>query len=161
MLNPDSSIDNGVIIEKNWMDVLLDLYDKWEWIHEDVETFSDAGHDTTAISFSWLIYALGRHPEIQQIFQAEIDEISKSNFSLMDTIRMLKCTKYVINESLRPNPDIYQYICQIPKGIVGKDDVVIAANTIVAIDVYSVLHNPEYWNNFFVFKAEGFGRMWR
>lgn len=36
-----------------------------EDIRDEVNTFMYAGHDTTATSLSWALYALGRHPEYQ------------------------------------------------------------------------------------------------
>lgn len=36
-----------------------------EDLREEVNTFMYAGHDTTATSISWILYALGRHPEYQ------------------------------------------------------------------------------------------------
>ncbi|KAF3422421.1 LOW QUALITY PROTEIN: hypothetical protein E2986_02542 [Frieseomelitta varia] len=36
-------------------------------IRDEVNTFMFAGHDTTATSVSWILYALGRHPQYQQI----------------------------------------------------------------------------------------------
>ena len=38
-------------------------------------TMFDAGHDTTASSISWTLYALSTHPDCQRRAQAEIDAL--------------------------------------------------------------------------------------
>ncbi|KAF7378869.1 hypothetical protein HZH66_015103 [Vespula vulgaris] len=47
-------------------------------IRDEVNTFMFAGHDTTATSISWILYALGRRPEYQEQILDEYDEIVES-----------------------------------------------------------------------------------
>lgn len=51
----------------------VDLTDKD--IRDEVNTFMYAGHDTTATSISWTLYALGRYPEYQVQLIATFDFI--------------------------------------------------------------------------------------
>ena len=44
-------------------------------IRNEVDTFLFAGHDTTASSLTWMMYALAKSPQHQQRAQKEVDEI--------------------------------------------------------------------------------------
>ncbi len=44
-------------------------------IRNEVDTFLFAGHDTTASSLSWILYAMAKYPEHQRKVQEELDEI--------------------------------------------------------------------------------------
>jgi cytochrome P450 len=79
-----------------------------EDIREEVDTFLFAGHDTTAVAVAWVLYSLGRHPDIQKKVQEELYSIFGSsnrdvtNADLMD-MKYLEC---VIKETLRICPSV-------------------------------------------------------
>lgn len=56
------------------LDLLLELSQDGKVLSDDdirdeVNTFMFAGHDTTATSVSWVLYALGRHPQYQVLLR--------------------------------------------------------------------------------------------
>ncbi|GFU27842.1 cytochrome P450 4c3 [Trichonephila clavipes] len=78
------SLPNGSLTQikkrKAFLELLLEHHLKDpSFTEEDVRVERDifvfAGYDTTAMSLSWALYCLGRHPEIQQKVQVELDGI--------------------------------------------------------------------------------------
>lgn len=58
---------------KTLLDLLLEMSENGENltdddIREEVNTFMFAGHDTVGTSVSWILYALGWHPQYQVCF---------------------------------------------------------------------------------------------
>ncbi|PQE07719.1 cytochrome P450 alkane hydroxylase protein [Rutstroemia sp. NJR-2017a BVV2] len=64
-----------------------------------------AGRDTTASLLSNTFYILARRPDIWKKLKAEVDELhgEKPDY---ETIKQMKYTKYVLNESLRLYPSV-------------------------------------------------------
>lgn len=54
-------------------------------IHEEVDTFMFAGHDTTATSISWTIQLIGTHPRVQKKIHEEVDSL----FGILYSINLL------------------------------------------------------------------------
>ena len=44
-------------------------------MRDDLITLLIAGHETTAVVLTWLVYALSQHPEALKVVQQEIDEV--------------------------------------------------------------------------------------
>lgn len=70
--NRDSNFNQPINNKKALLDLLLDYSENNigladSDIRDQVNTFMFAGHDTAAMSISWILYALGRHPEYQVI----------------------------------------------------------------------------------------------
>lgn len=102
---------------RTFLDVLLDLYDQGEididGIREEVDTIMFAGHDTVAASLCWILYNIGRHPEIQERVDKEINTVAQQQECLLiDRVCNLKYTECVIKESMRLNP-----LCQVSVGL--------------------------------------------
>lgn len=50
--------------------------------YAEVDTFMFEGHDTTASSISWILYALALHPEHQQRCREEIQRLLGNGASI-------------------------------------------------------------------------------
>lgn len=73
-------------------------------IHDEVVTLLTGGIETTALALDWFWYEIGRHPEVEQRFHAEIDrQIGDRPVSFAD-LPALDYTRRVINEVLRKYP---------------------------------------------------------
>ncbi|XP_057295262.1 cytochrome P450 4C1-like [Hydractinia symbiolongicarpus] len=157
--NNIESADNN--FKKVFIDMLLDLYDKGEididGIREEVNTFMFAGHDTTATGMGWILYLLGRHPEVQKKLHAEIDRADLIPGIVLDKVRELKYLEYVIKEGLRLHPPIPLIARVLEKDTaIGKH--VIPSGTEIALDVYALHLNPEYWDEPKTFNPDRFGQ---
>ena len=91
------------------LDLLLELSKDGEVlsdidIRDEVNTFMFAGHDTTATSISWFLYALGRHPQYQEKILEEYYEIAKTEELSLDILSKLTWLEACIKESWRIYP---------------------------------------------------------
>ncbi|KAG7202822.1 hypothetical protein KM043_009979 [Ampulex compressa] len=75
-----------------------------EDIREEVNTFMYAGHDTMATSISWIIYALGRHPQYQEKILEEYDQVVGTGEITLDVLNKLVWLEACIKESWRVYP---------------------------------------------------------
>ncbi|KOX74847.1 Cytochrome P450 4c3 [Melipona quadrifasciata] len=73
-------------------------------IRDEVNTFMFAGHDTTATSVSWILYALGRHPQYQEKILEEYYELVGTEELTSDILSKLTWLEACIKESWRLYP---------------------------------------------------------
>lgn len=117
-----------------------------EDIREEVNTFMFAGHDTTTAAISWTIQMLASHPEIQQNVYEELESIFEKSDRppTMKDLHEMKYLERVIKETLR----LYPSVPIIGRGL-GQDVVIdnfkIPAGMGVAIFIYYIHRNPEYY----------------
>lgn len=72
-----------------------------------------AGHETSALSLSWAIAWLGRHPEVTERLQAEIDNLTRD-----DDIAAIQALPYldaVVKECLRLYPAVPEVVRMLAK----------------------------------------------
>ncbi|MFJ6567873.1 cytochrome P450 [Streptomyces sp. NPDC091292] len=70
-------------------------------ICSEILTLAVAGTETTASVLSWLLYEIGRNPEIESRFRAELDEVLQGRPVTFDDVPKLPYTRNVITEALR------------------------------------------------------------
>jgi len=76
-------------------------------IRDEVLTLFVAGHETTASGLAWAIYLAGRHPEVYQAMEREVDALG-SEPTVDDLPRLELCLR-VFREALRLYPPIYMF----------------------------------------------------
>ncbi|XP_052286014.1 cytochrome P450 4F6-like isoform X2 [Dreissena polymorpha] len=129
-------------------------------IRNEVDTFMFEGHDTTASSISWTLYALAKHPEYQLRAQQEIDDILQDRYSDDITWADLNRLDYLtmcIKESLRnysPVPFIQREFTHDFE-IEGRK---FPAGTPVTVHIYGVHHNSDVWENPMEYSPERFSK---
>ena len=76
-------------------------------VRDETITLFAAGHETTAVALTWTWYLLATHPEIQDRFQAELDEVLNGRIPTPGDISNLPFTERVLTESMRLYPPIW------------------------------------------------------
>lgn len=76
-------------------------------LRDEVMTLFLAGHETTALTLAWSWYLLGKHPEIDRKFHAELDEVLSGREPTMADLPRLKYTEQIARESMRLYPPAY------------------------------------------------------
>lgn len=116
-----------------------------EAICDELTTFLVAGHDTTATTLTYALWALGHHREIQERVAAEVGELGERTLTV-DDVAHLTYTAQVIHEALRLCP---------PAAAVGRlamTDVVIdgfriPAGTNLLVGIYALHRDPTLWKD--------------
>ena len=118
--------------------------------------FLIAGHDTTATAVAYSLWALGRHPEMQDRVRAEVDAIGDRELT-PDDVPQLGYTVQVLHEALRLCP---------PGAAIGRqamqdievDGYRVAAGTLVMFGIYAVHRDPTLWTDPLVFDPDRFSQ---
>jgi cytochrome P450 len=76
-------------------------------LRDEVMTIFLAGHETTALTLSWVWYLLAQNPEIEKKFHAELAEVLGGRLPTMDDLSSLRYTEMIARESMRLYPPAY------------------------------------------------------
>ncbi|CAN5826882.1 cytochrome P450 [soil metagenome] len=124
-----------------------------EICHELV-LFMLAGHDTTSTTLTYALWALGRHPEIQQRVYDEIAALGARPLTPED-VPALDYTVRVLHEALRLCPPA----AGMPR-IITEDITVdgyrIEAGTLASISIYALHRDPTLWDHPLTFDPDRF-----
>ncbi|EFA04629.1 cytochrome P450-like protein [Tribolium castaneum] len=137
--------------KKAFLDLLLKFSDIEKLsdrdIREEVDTFMFAGHDTTATGVCFALYLLANNPEVQEKVLSEQKELfgdEKNPCVTYQELQNMKYLEYVIKETLRLYPSV-PVIGRYLKEDTTFGDRVISAKTNVAIFIYGIHRNPDYF----------------
>ncbi|HEY4724149.1 MAG TPA: cytochrome P450 [Anaerolineae bacterium] len=76
---------------------------------DEVMTLIVAGHETSAITLSWMWYFLSQHPDVQSRLLAEIDALGDKASPDYDDLSRLTFCKQVMHEALRLYPPVWLF----------------------------------------------------
>lgn len=154
--NADQSKENSSVFgmkkRKAFLDLLLETntsdgnFLSDEDIREEVDTFMFEGHDTTASSLQWVLYNIGRLPEVQQKIHEELDAIfGKSDRPITsEDIKEMKYLECVIKETLRLYPPVPAFSREVIEdfNLCGYK---IPAGATLSINVFLIHHDPDVY----------------
>lgn len=76
-------------------------------LRDEVMTLFLAGHETTALALSWSWYLLATHPDVEQKFHAELDEVLGGRSPDVADMPRLSYTEMIAKEAMRLYPPAY------------------------------------------------------
>lgn len=150
--------------KKAFLDLLLDLHMTGKEnlserdVQEEVDSFMFAGHDTTAVSISWVLYMLGLHPEVQRKVQEEVDALFGEDTErpvVEDDLKELKYLECVIKETQRIYPPA-PYIARELLEDVHVNNVTIPKGTTCMLLIYMLHRDEEFFPRPEVFNPDRF-----
>lgn len=113
-------------------------------IRDEIATVFTAGHETTAVTLSWLFYVLDRRPEIEARLLAEIDGVLGARPATAADIGRIPYARMVIDEAMRLYPPAHT-ITRLALGPDRLGDVAIPAKSVVIISPWLIHRNPALW----------------
>jgi len=113
-------------------------------VAEELAAFLVAGHDTTATTLAYSLWALGNHPEIQEQVRAEASACGPE-LSPQD-VGGLGCTVRVLHEALRLCPPGAGAIRTIEHDL-AADGFRLSPGTVVSLSFYAMHRDPALWDD--------------
>ena len=120
----------------------------------DLVVFMLAGHDTTATTLTYALWALGCHPDLQAKVRAEAHAIGDREITPAD-LPCLTYTVQVIHEALRlfpPGPTNHRLITQDME----VDGHLVKAGTVALVGIYAMQRDPALWERPLEFDPDRF-----
>jgi cytochrome P450 len=124
-------------------------------IRDELVTLFIAGNETAALTMTWLMYLLDRHPDAQAKVRAEAAEVLGGRIPSYDDLPRLKYSKMVIQEALRLYPPSWM----LPRVAVAEDEIDgyrIPAGATLLVSQYLMHRDPALWDRPEVFDPERF-----
>jgi cytochrome P450 len=116
-------------------------------VRDEVITIFMAGHETTAVTMTWVWYLLSQHPTIEARLHAELDAVLGGRTPTADDIASLPYTRMVLEEAMR----IYPPAPGVSTRVALKDDeicgVKVKAGTNIAISPWVLHRHRALWDN--------------
>jgi cytochrome P450 len=123
-------------------------------ICHELVVFLAAGHDTTATTLAYALWALGCHHDLQDRVAAEVGELGDRPLTPEDLPR-LQFTTCVLNEALRlggPAPATMRIALQD----LEVDGYRVAAGSLLFVGIYAMHRDPLLWHDPLVFNPDRF-----
>jgi cytochrome P450 len=107
-------------------------------------TFLNAGHETTAKAITWTLYVLARHPEWQEAVRREIGEVVGDAPIAAGHVQRLQVTRQVLEEAMRlyaPAP----VLTRIARADVDIGPHRITAGTLLFVPIWAIHRHRRLW----------------
>jgi cytochrome P450 len=115
-----------------------------EQVRDEALTLITAGHETTANGLTWTWHMLGRYPQVEERFHAELAEVLGGRSPGVDDATALEYTEAVLLESMRLYPPAWG----IERRAVRDQEIggfVIPAGAAVLMPTYVVNRDPRVY----------------
>jgi cytochrome P450 len=124
-------------------------------LRDEVVTLLFAGHETTAVTLTWIWYLLTQYPDVEAQFHAEIDTVLNGRAPTMEDLPKLQYTKMLIDEAMRVYPSAWE----VMRHTIDDDELggyPIAAGSMLFWSQYIVHRHPDFWEDPEKFDPERF-----
>ncbi len=125
-------------------------------LFHQIFTFMLAGHETTSLTLTWILYLLAKHPEIQSRARKEVKEVlGNSDDVALEDLDKLKFLDDCIKESMRLYP-VAPFTGRKSRVEDKIGPYVIPAGTSVVVLIGALNRNEKLWENASQFNPDRF-----
>jgi len=136
----------------DFVSVFVDAHDKEtgeamsdKELLDEVMTMIVAGHETSAITLTWVWYFMAKFPQVDKIVQDEIIQTGLSGAPGFNDLDKISYIKQVTEEALRIYPPVWLFTRKaINDDVVGQ--YTIPAGADIFISPYYLHRNQHFWN---------------
>ena len=125
-------------------------------LSDEVFSFMFAGHETTSVGLTWILYLLATHPEHQVKARSEVKHLlSDSNRVTAEVVEKLEYVSAVIKESLRMySPASFVLRDAVEDDKLGKYNV--PKGSVIIIPFVAIHNMDEFWDEPDKYRPERF-----
>ena len=124
-------------------------------IRDELIVFMIAGHDTTATTLTYALWALGHHRDIQDEVRAEVIGVGDRELTPED-VPALGYTVQVLHEALRLCPP-GAATSRMAMRDIEVDGYRVEAGTMLVVGIYALHRDPALWDHPLAFDPDRFG----
>ncbi len=124
-------------------------------LRDEVMTILLAGHETTAVSLSWIFYLLSQHPTVREALFAEVDGVLNGRLPTTNDIPNLPYANMIIEEAMRLYPPVYA-IGRFGHAPDTVGDFDTTRNAVIILCPFITHRHPEFWDEPEKFDPERF-----
>jgi cytochrome P450 len=124
-------------------------------LRDEVMTIFFAGHETTALTLTWVWYLLSEHPEVEAKLHAELDGVLGGRTPTLEDVTNLAYTRMVVEEAMRLYPPAAMFV----RDATGNDALGpyhVPKRSMMVLSPYITHRHPALWNNPEAFDPERF-----
>lgn len=124
-------------------------------LRDELLTLFVAGHETTALTLTWMFVLLVGRPEILARMRAEVDDVLPGRDPGFDDVPRLTYVRQVVEETLRLRPPAPM----VARNVVADDEVDgfrLAAGDVAFLLFWATHRHPQFWADAETFDPERF-----
>jgi cytochrome P450 len=112
-------------------------------VHDEVITILTTGAETTAVALAWFFHELGRHPDVERRFHAEVDDVLGGRPARFEDLPDLGYTNQIVDEVVRRTPPLI--LMRRAREDVELGGVRIPAGSEVAVSQHTLHRDPRWF----------------
>ena len=114
-------------------------------IHNEIKTLLLAGHETTAMTLSWVWYVLSRYPDAEARLHRELDRLLPSEFPDALEIQKFVWVQQIFQEIMRLYPPVWLLVRHAKQDVqIGRYKVMAGDSALVS--PFMVHRHQSYWD---------------
>lgn len=122
---------------------------------DEVMTMIVAGHETSAITLTWVWYFIAKHKHVDEAIQKELAQADINGAPGFNDLDKIPYIKHVTEEALRLYPPVWLFSRKaIEADILGQYEIPAGAD--IFISPYYLHRNTDYWNEVEEFQPQRF-----
>lgn len=113
-------------------------------LRDEIITTFAAGHETTAITLTWALYLLSRHPQILHRLQAEVDQVLGGRLPTLADVQRMPYSVQVFEESLRlyPSAPLIPRLTTTTTNLAGYR---VPAGSRILVNLFNIGRHRRHW----------------
>ena len=115
-------------------------------VRDEVFTLFLAGHETTALTLTWIFTFLDGRPEVLDCMRGEVDEVLRGRDPTFEDVSKLSYVRQVVEESLRLRPPAPL----VARNVVKDDEIDgyrVSSGDVVFTFFWGTHRHPEFWSD--------------
>ena len=125
-------------------------------LRDEVLTLFAAGHETTAHTLSFALYALARNPTVRMRLEQEVDAVLEGTTARVSDLERLPYTRAVLDECMRLYPAAPNLVPRAVSTEFELGGYSLKAPSSIMVSIFNIHRNPDFWPNPTRFDPERF-----